>query len=137
MKRFADFKGNQWNISINIGAVKRVKSLLGIDLLDIESGDPPLATRLATDVVLLCDVVYCLVKDQADKANITDAQFGEALGGSAIMDMQTAFVEELLDFFRGCGRMDRAKIIEKSAEVITLAVSVKLSSFTEWVSVSE
>ncbi|MBU0717313.1 MAG: hypothetical protein KJ749_03615, partial [Planctomycetes bacterium] len=58
-----------------------VKGLLDVNLLELEAGDPPLLTRLGTDVILLCDVIFALVKPQADTSGVTDEQFGAALGG--------------------------------------------------------
>ena len=84
--------------------------------------DPPLLTRLGIDVVLLCDVIFVLVKPQADSCEVTDVQFGEALGGKAILDAQTAFYEELVDFFRGLGRKDLVKAVKTQQKVIDLVI---------------
>jgi len=123
MKVFTDTDGRVWTITLTIDAVKRVRGLLGIDLLGLEAGDPPLLTRLGTDVILLCDVIFALVKPQADAAGVTDEQFGAALGGEAILAAQTALYEELVHFFRGLGRTDLAKAVEAQRRMIDLAVS--------------
>jgi len=123
MKTFADNAGRTWTISLTIDAAKRVKSLLGVNLLELDAGEPPLLTRLGTDVILLCDVIYALVKPQADAAGVTDEQFGSALGGEAVLAAQTAFYEELVDFFRKLGRTDLAKAVDAQRRVIDLAVA--------------
>jgi hypothetical protein len=122
MKTFTDSASRTWTISMTIDSVKRVRDLLQINLLEPEAGDPPLLTRLGTDEILLCDVIYCLVKPQADQQNISDAQFGQALGGDAILAAQTAFYEEMIDFFLKRGRPDRAKAATAQLKMITLAV---------------
>jgi len=43
-----------------------------------ETGDPPLLTRLGTDVILLCDVIFASVKPQADQHGVSDEQFRAA-----------------------------------------------------------
>ena len=122
MKTFTDNAGRTWTISLTLDAAKRVKGLLTVNLLELEAGDPPLLTRLGTDVILLCDVIFALVKPQADAAGVTDAQFGAALGGEVILAAQTAFYEELVDFFRKLGRSDLAKAVSAQRRMIDLAV---------------
>ena len=127
MKTFVDSASRSWTLSMTIDSIKRVRDLLGINLVEPESGEPPLITRLGTDVVLLCDVIYALVKPQADKLGITDVEFAAALGGDAILNAQNAFYEELVDFFLKCGRPDRSKAVAAQQKMIQLAVErVKL-----------
>ncbi|HPD17393.1 MAG TPA: hypothetical protein PLE19_20845 [Planctomycetota bacterium] len=123
MKTFTDTAGRTWTITLTIDAAKRVKSLLDVNLLELEAGDPPLLTRLGTDVILLCDVIFALVKPQADAAGVSDQEFGAALGGDAVLAAQTAFYEELVDFFRKLGRGDLAKAVDAQRRMIDLAVA--------------
>lgn len=122
MKTFTDSAGRTWTLSLTLDAAKRVKGLLDVNLLELERGDPPLLTRLGTDVILLCDVIFCLVKPQADASGVTDEQFGAALGGEAILAAQTALYEELVDFFRKAGRADLARAVAAQRRIIDLAV---------------
>jgi hypothetical protein len=122
MKAFTDNAGKTWSVSMTIDSVKRVRDLLSVNLVEPEAGDPPLLTRLGTDEILLCDVVYCLIKPQADQLGVTDADFGRSLGGDAILAAQTALYEELADFFQKRGRSDRAKAVTAQKEMIELAI---------------
>ena len=122
MKTFTDTAGRTWTVALTIDAAKRVKGLLDVNLLELEAGDPPLLTKLGTDVILLCDVIFALVKPQADAAGVSDEQFGAALGGEVILAAQTAFYEELVDFFRKLGRTDLAKAVDAQRRMIDLAV---------------
>jgi hypothetical protein len=131
MKAFTDNAGKTWSVSMTIDSVKRVRDLLGVNLVEPEAGDPPLLTRLGTDEILLCDVVFCLIKPQADKLGVTDEDFGRALGGDAILAAQTALYEELIDFFLKRGRPDRAKAVAAQKKMIEMAierVKIKLES---------
>ena len=124
MKTFTDSAGHTWTLSITIDAIKRVQGLLpGVVLADLMAGDPPLLTRLESDIVLLCDVIYALIKPQADTAGVTDVDFGAALGGEAITAAHDAFWSELADFFRKLGRADQAKAIDKQSALVKAAVS--------------
>jgi hypothetical protein len=97
MKTFKDNGGQSWAISINVDAIKRVRSLLDVNLLDAVDGK--LLEQLVTDPVLLCDVIYCIVKPECDTKNISDEDFGKAMAGDAIEHATTALLEELVDFF--------------------------------------
>jgi hypothetical protein len=122
MKTFTDNAGRGWTVALTIDSVKRVRDLLGVNLLELNKGDPPLLTQLGQDVILLCDVIYCLVKPQADAAGVSDEQFGAALGGEAILEAQKAFFQELVGFFRQVGRGDMAQAAEKQQRMIQLAI---------------
>jgi hypothetical protein len=99
MQSFKDNAGRTWTITINVAAVKRVRGLVNVDLYKlVDDGFKPLAA-LISDPVQLADVLYCLCKEEADGKQITDEDFGRALGGDAITLAAEAFVEELIDFF--------------------------------------
>lgn len=123
MRSFTDNAGRTWTVALNIGAVKRVKGLLSVDLLAMLKGDPPLITQLGTDVVLLCDVIFAILKPQADEAGVTDEQFGAALSGDAILSARRAFYEELADFFLHMGRPDVARALEMQDAMIVASVA--------------
>lgn len=97
MKQFSDTTGNVWAVSVNVGTVKRVKDLLEINLLDIADGG--VIDRISADPVLLCDILYVVCKDQADKDGITDVQFGQSMSGDVLDTALDALVGELVDFF--------------------------------------
>ncbi|HPD28576.1 MAG TPA: hypothetical protein PLL20_01170 [Phycisphaerae bacterium] len=96
MKTFADNAGRTWTVTINVDAIKRVRGLLNVNLLEIVEGT--LIERLIRDPVLLCDVVYAVCKPEADARNITDEEFGRAMAGDAIEHATTALLEELVAF---------------------------------------
>ncbi len=95
MRTFVDVAGRTWTIAVNVDAIKRVRDLLKEDLLDIERVFP----RLMVDPILLCDVVYCICKPQADLEKISDADFARAMAGQALAAAKQALIEELIDFF--------------------------------------
>jgi len=123
VRSFTDSAGRTWTLALNLGAVKRLKALLDVDLLGLAEGDPPLLTRLGTDVILLCDVIFALIKPQADQAGVSDEEFASALGGDAILAAQKAFYEELADFFQGLGRPDLARAVVTQRALVEAAVT--------------
>jgi hypothetical protein len=121
MKSFTDNKSRVWSIDMTIGSVKRVKSALGVDLLELEAGDPPLLTRLGTDTILVCDIVRSLLEPQLKTANITADEFDSALGGAVIASLFDAFYEALSDFFQSRSQPLRSKMILAQRQLILLA----------------
>ena len=127
MKTFNDNAGRTWTVAINVDTVKRVKSLLSVNLMEVIEGrkdDPEsLLGRLSSDPVLLCDVIYAVCKPEADAKGVTDEDFGRAMAGDAI-DMGTqALLEELCDFFPQGRRKLLRKALEKLRRLETLALN--------------
>ena len=122
MKTFTDNAGRSWNISVTVDAIKRVRSLLDVDLMDAASGK--LIHQLAEDPVLLCDVIYCIVKPQADEKEISDEDFGEAMAGDAIDQATSAFLEDLVNFFPSRRRVLLQKVLTKLKNLEAIAAEV-------------
>lgn len=120
MKTFTDNTGRAWTLAINVDAIKRVKALLGVDLMEAVEGK--LIQRLMEDPVLLCDVVYCLCKPQADAAKVSDEDFGRSMAGDAIELATTAMLEELVDFFPKGRRAVMTKALEKFRTLEAMAL---------------
>ncbi|MGE4157611.1 MAG: hypothetical protein AB7F75_00775 [Planctomycetota bacterium] len=125
MKTFKDNAGRTWTVTVNVDAIKRVRSLLDVNLLDAVDGK--LLERLVTDPVLLCDVIYCVCKPEADAKNIADEDFGRSMAGDAIEHATTALLEELVDFFPLGKRRVLLKALGKlkTLEAKALAVAEK------------
>ena len=96
MKTFTDNAGRTWTVTINVDAIKRVRGLLGVDLLEIVEGT--LIEKLIRDPVLLCDVAYVVCKPEADAQGVSDEDFGRAMAGDAIEHATKALLEELVGF---------------------------------------
>ncbi len=117
MKSFTDNTGKSWLINVNVGTIKRVRALCNVDLaniISIENGAIPkvdLLEKLAGDPVLLVDVLYAICKEEADKLNISDEDFGRAMAGDAIEHATTALLDEVIDFFPEAKRQVFQKIL--------------------------
>ncbi|GAB6188019.1 hypothetical protein [Thermopirellula anaerolimosa] len=121
MRTFQDSAGRTWTIAVSVDAVKRVRDLLKEDLLDIERTFP----RLLLDPILLCDVIYCVCKPQADAEKITDVDFARAMAGDTIAGAKAALVEELVDFFPEPSQRETLRLaIEKYGQLNQLAAAL-------------
>jgi hypothetical protein len=119
MKPFHDNANRTWTVTINVDAIKRVRSLLGINLLTVLDDGCKLLAELHDDPILLVDVLYCLCKPQADTQNVSDEDFGRAMFGDAILHAHTALIEELADFFPSARqRAAIRKVIGKTTQVV-------------------
>jgi hypothetical protein len=106
MRSFVDTQSRRWTITVDVGAIRRVRALCGIDLLSIiafkeetQEANTDLLEKLSSDPVLLVDVLYAICKPDADAQNISDEEFGRALSGDIIEDATHILLDEVVDFF--------------------------------------
>ncbi|MBX3404568.1 MAG: hypothetical protein KF699_14245 [Phycisphaeraceae bacterium] len=124
MRMFIDNAGRTWTVDINVAALKRVRGLTGVDLMQVIEGT--LIEKLIRDPVLLCDVVYAICKPEADAAKVSDEEFGKAMAGDAIEAATTAVLEELVGFCpsprdrANLGRVLQAtkKVMERARDLV-------------------
>ena len=118
MRQFTDTKDRAWDVELNVRQMKRVRDILGIDLVNvIQAGkDGAVATdtldRVANDPILLVDILWVLCEGQAKAAGVTDDDFGSSLAGDSIADATRAFLDELVDFFPGARRLFLKKAVD-------------------------
>ncbi len=96
MPSFKDSEGRTWTIDINVATLKRVRTLINVDLAQVLQGK--LIDDLLADPILLVDVVYCCVKPQADERKVSDEQFGTAMAGDTIHFATNALLESIVLF---------------------------------------
>ena len=105
MRNFKDNRGRSWQIALNVYEMKRVRSVLGVDLVNVialgKDGkvQVDLIDRIANDPCLLVDILWVLVEAEAKEQGVSDVDFGSSLAGAAIEEATRAFLDELVDFF--------------------------------------
>ena len=110
-RQFTDSQGNAWDLTINVAALKRCKTLAGIDLAAKIEGD--LFDTLADDPILLCNTLAAIVRPQMELQGIDDEGFAAGLDGDVIDDAAAALIEALVYFFRNRHGGIVAKIAKK------------------------
>ena len=106
MTSFKDREGRVWDLSINLGSLKRIKAATGLDMLDLNVAAKQRSDvfeRLSTDPITLADALCAVCRPQMDARGIDDDTFASALGGEAINDALVAIVEEWADYFHQRG----------------------------------
>ena len=120
MRSFKDSTGRLWEISVTAAAMARVKGLVGVNLAGLfGDGMKPYAEFL-DDPIARANAIYAICKPQCDAKNVTDEQFGEALGGDAMEAATMALQEELIDFFPKSKRDPLRKMMAKIRTAVEL-----------------
>jgi hypothetical protein len=117
MRQFKDTAGRSWTIAINVAAIKRLRDLLKVDLPGLfDDAVKPLAALLS-DPCKLVDVVWLLTLPRDGQADVTDEEFGMAMGGDALASASDAFLEELIDFFPQAKATNLRKLMTETKKV--------------------
>jgi hypothetical protein len=124
MKTFRDREAREWTVDISVDAIRRVKSLAKVDLMELLS-EGAFIDKLIADPCLLVDILYVVCKPQADSRGVTDEQFGAAMGGDSLDDATSALLEDFCDFFpsrkREILKTALAKLKQIEGQVLTAA----------------
>ncbi len=124
MKTFTDTVGRTWTITIHVAAIKKLRGTLDVDLFRLADDGFRGLAEIVGDPVKLVDVLYVLCAEQAQSLNITDEQFGAAMGGDVLLTAADAFVEELIGFFPDARvRATLSKVIDKGRQVRDLVMT--------------
>jgi hypothetical protein len=120
VRSFKDADGREWVLSVHVGVIRRIRQATDVDLPKLIDDGLKGLRELLRDPCKLCDVLFVMVKDQADKKGITDEQFGAALGGDALGEAADAFVEALVDFFPKARQAALRDVLAKARTVAEL-----------------
>ena len=123
MKSFNDSKGRKWELSLNLGSVMTIKDKMDVDLLQPESGDPPLTARLSGDPMLLASIISILIEDQFAKYNCDEKSVYESFDGATLFSATEAFYEEMIAFFQQLGRHHVSMAIQKQLRMVKAGVA--------------
>ena len=124
MQTFVDSTNRSWSIALNLGSAMKVRDRLGVDLLQPELGNPPLLDRLATEELLLGQIICILLENQFKTYNVTSEDVMAAFDGATLLAASDAFFKELIDFFHRRGRSDRARAVEKQRAMIEAGIRI-------------
>ena len=105
MKKFTLHDGTELELSLTIGAIKKVKTAMGVDLTQPEAGDPPLIARMLDDDLLVAGIIQELTGTNTENMTADD-----------ILSGIDALLAEWTDFFRLRGRTDRVQIISRTQQ---------------------
>ena len=129
MHRFTDTAGREWPVTMTIGDVRRVRDSLAYDVTKaLDGGDQ---TEKLGDVVFLVDLLFELVRPEAEKRGIDGEQFAEGLNGDVLESAASAMAEALCDFFPKARREIYRRALQAGrqlSETLTSQALAKLSA---------
>ena len=122
MKTFRDTAGREWAVTIDVNAIKRVLKApiehlgepIKVNLLALVEPDGDLLKKLVEYPPLVCDIAYAICKPQCDTKNVSDEEFGRAMGGDVLEQVLELILEETVDFFPQGRRAVLKKVLSKS-----------------------
>jgi len=124
VKTFKDTENRDWTVEITVGAVKRVRAALDVDLYSLIDDKAAGLAKLMNDPCMLVAVIFVLCREQAEKQEVSEEQFGNALGGDTLEACADAFLEALTDFFPSRSRAPLRKIAQKGKQISEKATAL-------------
>ena len=122
MKTFRDTVGREWAIAVDVNAIKRVMKApiehlgepIKVNLLELVDPDGELLKKVIAYPPLVCDIAYAICKPQCDAKNVSDEEFGRAMGGDVLEQVLELILEETVDFFPQDRRAVLKRVLSKS-----------------------
>lgn len=99
MRTFRDSEGTEWEIRVNVYAVKSLRTALDLDLLSLIKDRMHGFGELMQDYPRFVDMLFVLCREQCNSRQLSDEDFARRLGGDALDNAAQAFVAEYADFF--------------------------------------
>lgn len=121
--KFKDTINNEWDCKITFGIIDQIKELMDIDLSTL-SDDPDLFLSIVREPRKFFDLLYAVLKKQADARNMTKDQFDDAISdGAVIEDALDCFVLGIANFSPRQKRDLLLKIWHKITETTSTAIA--------------
>ena len=99
MATFTDAKKRRWDVVVSYDTIEEVRAQVDLDFLTVVEKDSKVIEKLMLDHRLLCQVLYLVLKDDADKAGVDARDFGKGLFGDALDAGFQALLGAIADFF--------------------------------------
>lgn len=99
MHIFKDATDREWEVVINVGQAKLVKSLLGENLYSLVEEEGRRFADLTSDPIRMIDILYVLCRDKCAALGMSDIDFGHLFDGDTLEGASAALIEEIIDFF--------------------------------------
>jgi hypothetical protein len=117
MPAFLDTESRNWDLRVDVDAIRRVRAAHNIDLATVLANQGSIE-RLTSDIVLTIDVIFELVRPAASRLGVSAEDFGKALAGDALGNAISAFEEALVDFLPESNRRALARRILQAGKAI-------------------
>jgi hypothetical protein len=95
---FKDSEGREWDVGLPWDVVRRLKDKEGINLLEFAEDKFAKFREVMSDPLAMLDLLWAIVKPQAEAKQMTRDQFEKAMGGDALYEAQLSFEGAYLFF---------------------------------------
>jgi hypothetical protein len=99
MKTFKTTDGTEWQVTVNVGTIKRCQDDTGLRLTDLFASAEKIGAFFADDVKF-CEVLFSTIRPQAEAAGKTLDDFLAGIDGTVIEGAVEALLAEVADFFQ-------------------------------------
>ncbi len=99
MKAFKTTDGTEWQVVVNVATIKRCMDDTGLRLTDLFASEAKIGEFFADDV-RFCEVLFSVIRPQADAAGKTLDDFLAGIDGTVIEKAVEALLAEVADFFQ-------------------------------------
>lgn len=99
MKTFKTTDGTEWQVVVNVATIKRCMDDTGLRLTDLFASEAKIGEFFADDV-RFCEVLFSVIRPQADAADKTLDDFLAGIDGTVIEKAVEALLAEVADFFQ-------------------------------------
>ena len=112
MRTFTDALHRHWEIVIDFFTIEKVKSRLGVNLLDLHKA----IEELFSDPPKLVNALYLLCHDQTE-GKVTERDFCKGINGDVLDKARDAFIEEMVFFCPTAAKETLQRAMALSKEV--------------------
>ena len=120
MKAFTDTEGRLWSIRGSLGAFERVKTLTGVDMLDLPTTQNCL--KEINNVFTLGRVLYAMCQDQVESRGLTPEQFADGFNADTLHEASNALLDEVVFFCRKDLRPALQMALDKARQADAMVV---------------
>ena len=99
MKTFVTTDGTTWQVVVNVATIKRCMDDTGLRLTDLFASEAKIGEFFADDV-RFCEVLFSVVRPQAEADGKTLDDFLAGIDGTVIEGAVEALLAEVADFFQ-------------------------------------
>lgn len=141
MAVFRTTDGLEWTLAVNVGTIKRVRELTGVQLLSLLS-DTVEVSGVFSDDVRLAEVIEAVIRPQLEKAGKTADDFFSVIDGTVVEQAAEALLREVANFFQEPKRtvllaaMDKVMLSNREKMAAGAAAALKAVEEMETPSVS-
>ena len=112
MKTFQTLDGTEWKVAVTVLTIKRVMEETGLKLTDLFANEAKIGEFFSDDV-RFAEVVWSVVRPQAEHLGRTPEQFFGSMDGTVIEAASEALLAETVDFFQEPRRSLLRRVLDK------------------------